>query len=91
MINATNTNYSAVYSVQSGQQINWDEYCIDEDGPSASIQPDYGVRIPGTQVNIREEHSNQMKQIANSIRDAGDEDGIDAFLVLLDYLQLNYH
>ena len=92
MINARDTNYSAVYSVQSGQQINWDEYGIDEDGPSASIQPDYSVRIPETQVNIREEHSNQMEQIANSIRDAEDEDGIVAFLVLLDYLQqLNYH
>ena len=89
---ARNTNYSAVSSVRSGEQINWDEYGIDEDGPSASTQSDYSVTGLETQVNMRDEHYHEIEQIANSIRDAGDKDGIIAFLVLLNYLQqLEYH
>ena len=92
MIHARNTNYSAVSSVRSGEQINWDEYGIDEDGPSASTQSDYSVTVPETQVNMGDEHYHEIEQIANSIRDAGDKDGIVAFLVLLNYLQqLEYH
>ena len=32
MITSRNTNYSAVASVQDNEEINWDEYGIDEDG-----------------------------------------------------------
>ena len=87
MIDARNTNYSAVSSVQSGQQVNWDEYGIDEDGPPAGMQSDYSVTVPASPVNLRDEHLCQLEQIANSIRQAGDEDGIVSFLVILNYLQ----
>ena len=56
MIDARNTNYSAVSSVQSGQQVNWDEYGIDEDGPPAGMQSDYSVTVPASPVNLRDEH-----------------------------------
>ena len=92
MISERNTNYSAVSSVQSGQQINWNEYGIDEDGPSATVQSDYSVTVPQSQINMRDGHFDQIEQLANHIRDAGDIDGIVAFLVILNYLQqLDYH
>lgn len=92
MISERNTNYSAVSSVQSGQQINWNEYGIDEEGPSATVQSDYSVTVPQSQINMRDGHFDQIEQLANHIRDAGDIDGIVAFLVILNYLQqLDYH
>ncbi|XP_028413667.1 uncharacterized protein LOC114536523 [Dendronephthya gigantea] len=87
MISERNTNYSAVSSVHSGQHIDWNEYGIDEDGPSATLQSDYSVTVPQSQINIRDEHFGQMEQLANQIHDLDDTDGIVAFLVILNYLQ----
>ena len=56
------------------------------------MQSDYSVTVPQSQVNLRDEHFRQIEQIANRISDAGDIDGIVAFLVILNYLQqLDYH
>ena len=78
--------------MQSGQQINWDEYGIDKDGPSARMQSDYSITVPQSQVHLRNEHFRQIEPIANRISDAGDIDAIVAFLVFLNYLQqLDYH
>ena len=37
MLTSQNTNYSAVASVQDNEEINWNEYGIDEDGPVADL------------------------------------------------------
>ena len=91
MISSRNTNYSAVTSVQSGLQINWDDYGIDEDGPVADLHSNNNVIVPESPINITDEHAQYIQQIVHITKDAGDQDGIIAFLVILDTLQqMNY-
>ncbi len=81
----------AVTSVQSGLQINWDEYGIDEDGPLADVQSDYIVTVPKSPISLTDEHAQQIQEVAHIIKEAGDQDGIISFLVILHILQqLNY-
>ena len=91
MISCRNTNYSAVTSVQSGLQINGDDYGIDEDDPVADVQPDYNVTVPESPINVTDEHTQHIQEIAHTLKNAGDQDGLISFLVKLDTLpQLNY-
>ena len=91
MISSRNTNYSAVTSVQSGLQINWDDYGIDEDGPVADLHSNNNVIVPESPINITDEHAQYIQQIVHITKDAGNQDGIIAFLVILDTLQqMNY-
>ncbi len=63
MITSRNTTYSAVTSVQSGLQINWDEYGIDEDGPVADSQSDYIVTVPESPISLTDEHAQQIQEV----------------------------
>jgi hypothetical protein len=51
------------------------------------MQSDYRVAVPVSPINLREENLCQIEQIANSIGQAGDEDGVVRFLGILNYLQ----
>jgi hypothetical protein len=85
MITRRNTTYSAVTSVQNGLQINWDEYGIDD------VQSDYIVTVPESPISLTDEHAQQIQEVAHIIKEAGDQDGIISFLVILHILQqLNY-
>ena len=80
-------NYSPVARVQDNEGINWDEYGIDEDGPVADLQSIYSVTVPESPINLTDEQTQHLQQIARALKEAGDQDGLIAFLVILEYLQ----
>ena len=87
MITSQNTIYSAVASVHDNEEINWDEYGIDEDGPVAELQSTYSVTVPESPINLTDEQAQHLQQIAHVLKEAGDQDGLIAFLIVLEYLQ----
>ena len=89
MFTSQNTNYSAVASVQDNEEINWEEYGIDEDGPVADLQSIYSVIAPESPINLIDEQAQHLQQIACVLKEAGDQHGLIAFLVIPEYLQVS--
>ena len=87
MITSQNANYSAVASVHDNEEINWDEYGIDEDGPVADLQSIYSVTVPESPINLTDEQAQHLQHIVRVLKEAGDQDCVIAFLVVLEYLQ----
>lgn len=87
MITSQNTNYSAVVSVHDNEEINWDEYGIDEDGPVAELQSTYSVTVPESPINLTDKQAQHLQQIVHVLKEAGDQDGLITFLIVLEYLQ----
>ena len=56
------------------------------DGPVADLQSIYNVTVPESPMNLTDE---QVQQIARALKEAGDQDGLIAFLVILEYLQVS--
>ena len=88
MITSQNTIYSAVASVHDNEEINWDEYGIDEDGPVAELQSTYSVTVPESPINLTDEQAQHLQQIVHVLKEAGDQDGLIAFRIVLEYLQV---
>lgn len=72
MISSRDTNYSAVASVQSGLQINWDEYGIDEDGPVPDLQSDHSIGVPQSLINLTDAHAQRFQEIVHVAKEAGE-------------------
>lgn len=82
-----NSDFSAVTSIRDGLQIDWNEYGVEEDGPVSELQSNYRVRVPSSTVCLTENHVEHLNNIAQRLRGAGDQDGLIAFLVVLDNIQ----
>ncbi|XP_046863176.1 LOW QUALITY PROTEIN: uncharacterized protein LOC124456911 [Xenia sp. Carnegie-2017] len=82
-----NSDFSAVTSIRDGLQIDWNEYGVEEDGPVLELQSNYCVRVPSSTVCLTENHVEHLNNIAHRLRGAGDQDGLIAFLVVLDNIQ----
>ena len=87
MVDCINSNLTAVTSIQSGAQVNWDDYGIDEDGPVPESQSDYNVTVPESPINVTEEQVNLLQEAVQAARELGDIDGVVGFLTVLHITQ----
>lgn len=82
MLNSANSGYTAVQGIFN-DQINWNEYGIDEDGPVPEEQANYAVEVPTPPFSLTEEELQQLEHVRSTARDSGDLDGIVAFFSVL--------
>ena len=83
MLNSANSGYTAAQSVFNGDQINWNEYGIDEDGPVPEEQTNYAVEVPVPPFSLTEQELQQLEHARSTARGSGDLDGIVAFFSVL--------
>ena len=87
MLNSANAGYTAVQSILNDNQINWNEYGIDEDGPVPEEQTNYAVEVPAPPFSLTEEELQQLEHARSSARSSGDLDGIVAFFSVLHLIE----
>ena len=91
MADPFNSGYAPVVSVHNAAEVDWDDYGIDESGPVPELQTDYSVSVPGSPIHLSEEHLQQLQEVVDAARQAGDRDGLVRFLMVLFTLQkMNY-
>ena len=91
MVDPNNSSYTAVESVQNGAGVNWDDYSVDESGLVPELQTDYTVTVPDSPIQLPEEQVQQLQEMVDAGRQAGDKDGLAGFFaVLLTLQQTNY-
>lgn len=91
MVDVNNSSYTAVASLQNGDRVHWDDYGVDESGPVPEAQTDYSVTVPDSPIHLTDEQVQQLQEVVYAFREAGDRDGLAAFLSVLHILQqMNY-
>ena len=91
MVDPSNSGYAAVASVHNAAEVNWDDYGIDESGPVPELQSDYSVSVPASPIHLSEDQLQQLQEVVDAARQAGDRDGLVGFLIVLHTLQqMNY-
>ena len=86
-----NTGYAAVTSVHNAAEVNWNDYGLDESGPVPESQTDYTVSVPVSPIHPSEEQLQQLQELVDTAKQAGDRDGLVGFLTVLEsLLQMNY-
>ena len=83
MLNPANSGYTAVQSIFNDDQINWNEYGIDEDGPVPEEQANCAVEVPAPPFSLTEGELQQLEHARLTARGYGDPDGIVAFFSVL--------
>lgn len=96
MTDPNNSSYAAVASVQNATEVNWDDYGVDESGPVPEVQTDYSVSVPASPIHLSEEQLQQLEEVVDAARQAGDRDGLVGFLTVLHtlreiYYEFSYH
>ena len=79
--------YAPVANVHNAVEVDWDDYGIDESGPVPELQTDYSVSVPGSPIQLSEEQLQQLQEVVDAARQAGDRDGLVGFLMVLFTLQ----
>lgn len=87
MADPFNSGYAPVASVHNEAEVDWDDYGIDESGPVPELQTDYSVSVPGSPIHLSEEQLQQLQEVVDAARQAGDRDGLVGFLMVLFTLQ----
>ena len=87
MLNPANSGYTAVQSIFNDDQINWNEYGIDEDGPVPEEQANYAVEVPALPFSLTEGELQQLEHARLTARGYGDPDGIVAFFSVLHLIE----
>lgn len=88
MLSLQNSGYVAVSDVVQGEQLDYNHYGIDDDGPVPVLQQDYGVTVPDTIVALTQEQERLLLEARDALRQSGDGDGILAFQLVLEMAQL---
>ena len=81
------SGYAPVANVHNAVEVDWDDYGIDESGPVPELQTDYSVSVPGSPIQLSEEQLQQLQEVVDAARQAGDRDGLVGFLMVLFTLQ----
>ena len=79
MTDPFNSGYAPVASVHNAAEVDWDDYGIDESGPGPELQTDYSVSVPGSPIQLSEEQLQQLQEVVDAARQAGDRDGLVGF------------
>ena len=87
MLNPANSGYTAVQSIFNDDQINWNEYGIDEDGPVPEEQANCAVEVPAPPFRLTEGELQQLEHARLTARGYGDPDGIVAFFSVLHLIE----
>lgn len=84
MLNLRNSGYVAVSNVTQGEQLDYDHYGIDDDGPVPVLQQDFGVTVPDTIVTLTQEQERLLNDARDALRQYGDSDGIVAYQLVVE-------
>ena len=76
MADPFNSGYAPVASVHNEAEVDWYDYGIDESGPVPKLQTEYSVSVPGSPIHLSEEQLQQLQEVVDAARQAGDRDGL---------------
>jgi len=80
-----NSGYVAISDiVTQGEQLDYDHYGINDDGPVPVMQQDYDVNVPNTIVVLTQEQERVLHEVRDAVRHSGDGDGILAYQGVLE-------
>ena len=82
MIQHIQDDYTAVNAVASGEVVDWDEYGIEEDGPTPDIREGDLVSVPESTVVLSDDQVNTINNAINNVQQHDDQ-GIDSYIVAL--------
>ena len=87
MLDSRNSRYGAVSDVTQEEQIDFDNYGIDDDG-LVPEEEEYAVVVPSTNIPFTQDQERQQHEIVENIMGSGsDNDGMVSFQVVLEMSQ----
>ena len=88
MLSNSHNNYSAVEDVLESNQLDLENYGIEEDGDVPELQTLNNIAVPESPIQISEETEAHIQQILQTTED--DEYCIQKYLLVLEHLEHNH-